>query len=109
MIYAAVLQGTVNDPNPFPPMSRAEGSHHWAFERLLSAALIPMTGAAFVTSGSHYPLLDGILAVSLVVHSHIGVSLSVGNFNLPSSADGVTRSLCLFVVLVVPLLFCCGL
>jgi hypothetical protein len=33
-----------------------------------------MTGAAFVTSGSQFPVLDGILAVSLVIHSHIGVS-----------------------------------
>jgi succinate dehydrogenase (ubiquinone) membrane anchor subunit len=73
----AVLRGTVNDPNPFPPISRAQGSHHWAFERLLSAALIPMTGAAFVTSASEFPVLDGILAVSLVIHSHIGVSLAI--------------------------------
>ena len=33
-----------------------------------------MTVAAFVTSGTNYPLLDGILGMSLVVHSHIGVS-----------------------------------
>jgi len=71
-----VLEGTVNDPSPFPPTSRAEGSHHWAFERLLSAALIPLTGAAFVTSGSHFPVLDGVLAISLVIHSHIGFDSS---------------------------------
>ncbi len=78
---SAVYKGTINDPTPFPTPSKAHGSHHWAFERLLSAALIPMTGVAFVTGGSHYPILDGVLALSLVVHSHIGVRKSVV-FNL---------------------------
>ncbi|KAF8516015.1 mitochondrial inner membrane protein [Hysterangium stoloniferum] len=67
-----VLRGTVNDPTPFPPSSRSEGSHHWAFERLLSASLIPLTGAAFVTGSTHYPVLDGVLGIALVVHSHLG-------------------------------------
>ena len=39
-----------------------------------------MTAAAFVTSGTNYPVLDGILGISLIVHSHIGVRL-VSNFN----------------------------
>jgi len=69
----AILKGTVNDPTTFPPPSASHGSYHWAFERLLSAGLVPLTAAAFVTSGSNYPILDGILGVSLVVHSHIGV------------------------------------
>lgn len=71
----AIYKGTVNDPTTFPPPSRTHGSHHWAFERLLSAALVPLTAAAFVTSGTAYPVLDGLLGMSLVVHSHIGVSL----------------------------------
>lgn len=67
-----IYKGTVNDPTTFPPPNRSHGSYHWAFERLLSAALVPMTAAAFVTSGTNYPVLDGILGMSLVVHSHIG-------------------------------------
>ncbi|CCA70522.1 related to succinate dehydrogenase [ubiquinone] cytochrome b small subunit, mitochondrial precursor [Serendipita indica DSM 11827] len=67
-----VYKGSVNDPTPFPTPSKAHGSHHWAFERLLAAGLVPLTGVAFVTSGSHYPVLDGVLALSLIVHSHIG-------------------------------------
>ncbi|PPR05484.1 hypothetical protein CVT26_009051 [Gymnopilus dilepis] len=67
-----VLQGTVNDPTTFPPPSRIHGSYHWAFERLLAAGLVPLTAAAFVTTGSNYPILDGVLGVSLVMHSHIG-------------------------------------
>ena len=73
IILTAVLQGTVNDPTPFPPSCPIHGSHHWAFERLLSASLIPLTGAAFVTGGTSYPILDGVLGVVLVVHSHLGV------------------------------------
>ena len=76
----AVYKGTVNDPTEFPPPSKSHGSYHWAFERLLSAGLIPLTAAAFVTSGSNYPVLDGILGVSLVMHSHIGVRI-VKNFH----------------------------
>ncbi|KAF8579281.1 SDHD, membrane anchor subunit of succinate dehydrogenase [Ramaria rubella] len=67
-----ILRGSVNDPTTFPPPSKSEGSHHWAFERLLSASLIPLTGAAFATGGSSYPVLDGILGIGLVVHSHLG-------------------------------------
>ena len=69
------MRGTVNDPTPFPTPSRVHGSHHWAFERLLSVALVPMTVSAFVVSPTAYPILDGVLAMSLVVHSHIGVSI----------------------------------
>ncbi|KAG6817241.1 hypothetical protein H0H87_011298 [Tephrocybe sp. NHM501043] len=67
-----VYKGTVNDPTTFPPPSRAHGSYHWAFERLLSASLVPMTVAAYATTGSNYPIVDGLLGISLVMHSHIG-------------------------------------
>ncbi|KAF9488948.1 SDHD, membrane anchor subunit of succinate dehydrogenase [Pleurotus eryngii] len=67
-----IYKGTVNDPTIFPAPSKSHGSYHWAFERLLSAGLVPLTAAAFVTSGTNYPVLDGLLGISLVVHSHIG-------------------------------------
>ena len=69
----AIYIGTVNDPVEFPPPSRVHGSYHWAFERILSAGLVPLTVASFVTSGTNYPILDGLLGVSLIMHSHIGV------------------------------------
>lgn len=68
-----MYKGTVNDPTTFPPPSKSHGSYHWAFERLLSAGLVPLTAAAFVTSGSNYPIVDGLLGISLVMHSHMGV------------------------------------
>jgi hypothetical protein len=48
----AIIPGTVNDATKFPPPDRAHGSYHWAFERVLSAALIPLTVGAAVTSGT---------------------------------------------------------
>ncbi|KAF8452257.1 CybS-domain-containing protein [Boletus edulis BED1] len=55
-ISCTISKGTVNDPTTFPPPSKTHGSYHWAFERLLTA----------------YPVLDGLLGISLVMHSHIG-------------------------------------
>ncbi|KAI0764862.1 mitochondrial inner membrane protein [Fomes fomentarius] len=66
------LQGQRERPHSFPPPSKTHGSHHWAFERILSASLVPLTVAGFVTSGTNYPIIDGLLGVSLVMHSHIG-------------------------------------
>jgi succinate dehydrogenase (ubiquinone) membrane anchor subunit len=76
-IVKAYVKGTVNDPTTYPPPSKFHGSYHWTFERLLSASLIPVVGATFVTSP--HPVLDGILAVTLVVHSHMVRLYSVGH------------------------------
>lgn len=62
----------MNDPTTFPTPNKSHGSYHWSFERLLSATLIPLTASAAVVSGSAYPIVDGLLGLSLVVHSHIG-------------------------------------
>ncbi|KAJ7920763.1 CybS-domain-containing protein [Mycena leptocephala] len=86
-----VYKGTVNDPTTFPPPSRVHGSHHWSFERLLSASLIPLTGAAFATSPSVHPVLDGILGVSLVVHSHIGFDSMVVDYLHPRKYPVIGR------------------
>ncbi|KAJ3532351.1 hypothetical protein NM688_g7437 [Phlebia brevispora] len=67
-----IYKGTVNDPTTFPPPNRVHGSYHWAFERILSASLVPLTAAAFVSSTTANPVLDGLLGIGLVIHSHIG-------------------------------------
>jgi len=54
----------------FPPPDKSHGSYHWTFERLLSASLVPLVASTAVTSVN--PVLDGILAVAIVAHSHIG-------------------------------------
>ncbi|KAF9524513.1 mitochondrial inner membrane protein [Crepidotus variabilis] len=81
-----ILQGTVNDPTTFPPPNPSHGSYHWAFERLLSAALVPMSAAAFV--GSANPsvgaaVFDGVLGLVLVMHCHIGFDASVVDYLHP--------------------------
>ncbi|ORY25757.1 CybS-domain-containing protein [Naematelia encephala] len=75
-----ILKGTVNDATTFPAPSKSHGSYHWAFERALSAALIPIMGGAAVSTGSAYPILDGILGVSLIIHSHIGFDSCVQDY-----------------------------
>ncbi|KAG9020250.1 membrane anchor subunit of succinate dehydrogenase, Sdh4 [Tulasnella sp. JGI-2019a] len=67
-----ILAGSVNDATTFPEPNRSHGSHHWAFERLLSVVLLPLTASAFAMSSSPHPVVDGLLAMSLVIHSHIG-------------------------------------
>ncbi|EJU05231.1 mitochondrial inner membrane protein [Dacryopinax primogenitus] len=78
-----IIRGTVNDAVPYPHPSRSHGSYHWSFERLLCAALIPLTGATFVVSGTAHPILDGLLAVSIIVHSHIGFDASLTDYLHP--------------------------
>ncbi|GAA5929973.1 hypothetical protein JCM3775_004476 [Rhodotorula graminis] len=64
------VEGTVNDPTPFPAPNKAHGQYHWTFERLLSVSLVPLIGATAVSSVN--PVLDGVLCTALVAHSHMG-------------------------------------
>lgn len=72
------IEGTVNDPVVFPAPNKAHGSYHWTFERLLSASLVPLVASTAVTSV--HPVLDGILAVAIVAHSHIGFDAVVVDY-----------------------------
>ncbi|BEJ01012.1 hypothetical protein CcaverHIS631_0508690 [Cutaneotrichosporon cavernicola] len=75
-----VLMGTVNDATTFPSPSKAEGSYHWAFERLLSASLIPLTIAAGVTSPTAHPIVDGVLGLAILSHSYIGFQACIDDY-----------------------------
>lgn len=75
----AYVKGTVNDPTTFPEPNAAHGSNHWAFERGLSVALVPLVAAGFAKHGSS-AILDGALALSLVVHSHIGFDCILADY-----------------------------
>jgi len=74
-----VIQGTVNDPVPIHPPSKAHGSYHWTFERVLSVALIPLVVTPFVT-GSSSPILDALLGSTIVIHSHIGFDAMITDY-----------------------------
>lgn len=66
-----IIDGTANDPAPIPQPSPTHGSYHWAFERLISAALVPLTVAPFA-AGTLNPVTDAILCATILIHSHIG-------------------------------------
>ena len=65
------IKGTVNDPTTYPPPNAAHGHQHWAVERAISVALLPLTAVAFAKHGAS-GFLDVALGLSLVAHSHIG-------------------------------------
>lgn len=78
---------SANDPAPTPQPSPTHGSYHWAFERyydvfrcgqpsnkfdrLIAAALIPLTVAPFA-AGTLNPAMDAIFCATIIIHSHIG-------------------------------------
>ena len=47
------------------------GRYHWTFERVVSAALIPVTIAPFA-GAAMYPVADSLLAGLIIIHSHVG-------------------------------------
>ncbi|WFD42795.1 membrane anchor subunit of succinate dehydrogenase, Sdh4 [Malassezia psittaci] len=65
------IQGTVNDPTKYPSPDRYHGSYHWAFERLISVALVPLCAAGAVKHGVS-GVVDGGLSVALLLHSYMG-------------------------------------
>ncbi|KAG5438916.1 hypothetical protein PCANB_002246 [Pneumocystis canis] len=74
-----VIIGSVNDPTPTPIPSPVHGSYHWTFERLVSVSLVPLVMAPFVGSSTN-PILDAILSLALVVHSHIGFDTCITDY-----------------------------
>ncbi|KAA1097474.1 membrane anchor subunit of succinate dehydrogenase, Sdh4 [Puccinia graminis f. sp. tritici] len=66
---APYVKGTINDPTTFPPPSKAHGSIHWTFERSVAASLIPLSAATAISSAN--PILDGVIGVFLIAHSHM--------------------------------------
>lgn len=76
---AEVIQGTVNDPAPVPSPSPSHGHYHWAFERVIAAALVPLSIAPFA-GGSLNPTLDAIFASSLLIHAHVSVQTIIVDY-----------------------------
>jgi len=65
------IEGTVNDAAKVPTPDETHGSYHWTAERLISAAILPITVAPFA-AGSLNPLMDGLFIGLILIHSHIG-------------------------------------
>jgi succinate dehydrogenase (ubiquinone) membrane anchor subunit len=77
--YTAYIKGTVNEPTTFPAPHPSHGSYHWAFERAVSVALIPLFAAGAVKHGAS-GVLDATIALTLVVHSHIGFTACLDDY-----------------------------
>ncbi|KAL2039271.1 hypothetical protein N7G274_007939 [Stereocaulon virgatum] len=102
-----VINGTANDPAPVPQPSPTHGSYHWAFERLISAALIPLTVAPFA-AGTLNPVTDAILCATLLIHSHIGFQALIIDY-LPNRRVPKTRALFMWALRAGTLLVGVGL
>ncbi|KAF8425679.1 succinate dehydrogenase membrane anchor subunit [Tirmania nivea] len=85
-----VIEGDVNTPAPVPDPNPVHGSYHWSFERIISAALIPLTIAPFA-AGSLNPIMDAALAATVVIHSHIGFESCIIDYIPRRSMAGLHR------------------
>uniref|UniRef100_G4XX50 Succinate dehydrogenase [ubiquinone] cytochrome b small subunit n=1 Tax=Zymoseptoria tritici TaxID=1047171 RepID=G4XX50_ZYMTR len=86
-----VIRGGVNDPAPVKEPSPSHGSYHWTMERLVSAALIPLTIVPFA-AGSLNPVLDGTFIGMIIIHSYIGFQSAITDY-FPSWRVPKTRKL----------------
>jgi len=85
------IAGTINEAAKVPDPSPSHGSYHWTFERLLSAALVPLTIAPFA-AGSLNPVMDATLCFAILIHSHIGFESSIIDY-IPTRRLPKTRLL----------------
>jgi succinate dehydrogenase hydrophobic anchor subunit len=81
------IVGTVNDATPRVESDHFHGSYHWTYERSLAVALVPLTMAPFI-SGVDMPLVDSLLATSILMHSHIGFQSCIIDY-IPKRVYGV--------------------
>ncbi|MBE7180354.1 MAG: hypothetical protein INR71_03935 [Terriglobus roseus] len=86
------MRSVANDPVPVPHASPAHGSYHWTAERLVSAAVIPLTVAPFA-AGSLNPVTDAVFGALLIAHSHIGFQSCIIDYFPAKRVPGVRRGL----------------
>lgn len=80
------IVGTVNDAYKYPMMNHYEGSYHWAYERAISIALIPLALTPFF--GIEHPLLDTTFCMALMFHCHSGIKSCIIDY-IPKRVYGV--------------------
>lgn len=81
------IVGTVNDAYIPPPANHYEGGHHWTYERLISAALVPLLVTPIV-AGVEHPLLDVSFCLTLLFHVHAGLKSCIIDY-IPKRVYGV--------------------
>ncbi|EGV61401.1 hypothetical protein CANTEDRAFT_108004 [Yamadazyma tenuis ATCC 10573] len=81
------IVGTVNDAYTPPQANFHEGGHHWAYEKIVSTAMIPLTAAPFIL-GPDLPIVDTVWAVTCLVHCHMGFKSCIIDY-IPKRVYGV--------------------
>ncbi|CCH42261.1 succinate dehydrogenase (ubiquinone) membrane anchor subunit [Wickerhamomyces ciferrii] len=84
---AGYIVGTVNEATPQAEINYFHGSYHWSYERLLAVALVPLATTPFI-SQVDFPILDALLATSVLVHSHIGFTSCIIDY-IPKRVYGI--------------------
>ncbi|XP_023176139.1 succinate dehydrogenase [ubiquinone] cytochrome b small subunit, mitochondrial [Drosophila hydei] len=71
-----------------PRMASATSSHTrlWTIERIVSAGLLAVIPAAFIAPSQ---VLDALLAISVVIHTHWGVEAMVVDYMRPSVVGNI--------------------
>lgn len=65
------VQGTPNDAFVPPKPNKMEGSYHWWLEKSFSYSILPLTTAAFLTTGTLSTALDSALCLSALGYSYM--------------------------------------
>ncbi|XP_017134053.1 succinate dehydrogenase [ubiquinone] cytochrome b small subunit, mitochondrial [Drosophila elegans] len=83
-----------------PRMASAESSHTllWTVERVVSAGLLAIIPAAFIAPSQ---VLDALLAVSVVIHTHWGVEAMVVDYMRPSVVGNVLPKVAHIALIVI--------
>ncbi|KAH8381830.1 hypothetical protein KR009_000461 [Drosophila setifemur] len=83
-----------------PRMASAESSHTmlWTVERLVSVGLLAIIPAAFLAPSQ---VMDALLAVSVVIHTHWGVEAMVVDYMRPSVVGNVLPKVAHIALIVI--------
>ncbi|ODV67550.1 hypothetical protein HYPBUDRAFT_196546 [Hyphopichia burtonii NRRL Y-1933] len=78
---------TVNEPYKPPQSDPYEGSYHWAYERMVSTALVPLLMVPFI-GGVNHPIIDATFCVTLLVHCQSGFKACIIDY-IPKRVYGI--------------------
>lgn len=90
------VNGTISDDIPKPEPNWFEGSYHWDYERITAISLVPLTmvplyGALSSTTVT-FPILDALLASSLLIHSYLGLTSCIIDY-IPKRKFGLWHNI----------------
>lgn len=90
------IVGTVNDATPQAEIDYFHGSYHWTYERIIAVSMIPLAVTPFI-SNVDYPILDAVLATTILVHGHIGFTSCIIDY-IPKRVYGIWHKLARYLL-----------